>query len=167
MVRQVEMRTVRLCTLKNTCELYGVFTEHNRSLQEMSIQVMTAVTTLNDLFVEMQRYCCEGKYQGCHTNVIQLIAVYCQISFLYLCNFQIFMSSLYIYIPVTHVFETTLADHNWTDGGVKSDASTPIQGSSSVMNDFLRMIFSEIYKLINDNHSSLMRTPGLGSKRLI
>ena len=37
---------------------------------------------------------------------------------------------------VTCVLETTLADHKWTDGGVKSDLSTPIQGSSSVMNDY-------------------------------
>ena len=36
----------------------------------------------------------------------------------------------------TRVFKTTLADHKWTDGGVKSDVSTPIQGSSSVMNDY-------------------------------
>ena len=39
-------------------------------------------------------------------------------------------------ISVTRVLETTLADHKWTDGGVKSDISTPIQGSSSVMNDY-------------------------------
>ena len=39
-------------------------------------------------------------------------------------------------ISVTRVLETTLADHKWTDGGVKSDVSTPIQGSSSVMNDY-------------------------------
>ena len=39
-------------------------------------------------------------------------------------------------ISVTYVLETTLADHKWTDGGVKSDVSTPIQGSSSVMNDY-------------------------------
>ena len=39
-------------------------------------------------------------------------------------------------ISVTRVLETTLADHKWTDGGVKSDVLTPIQGSSSVMNDY-------------------------------
>ena len=39
-------------------------------------------------------------------------------------------------ILVSRVFETTLADPKWTDGGVKSDISTPIQGSSSVMNDY-------------------------------
>ena len=38
-------------------------------------------------------------------------------------------------ISVTCVLETTLADHKWTNG-VKSDVSTPIQGSSSVMNDY-------------------------------
>ena len=32
-------------------------------------------------------------------------------------------------ISVIRVLETTLADHKWTDGGVKSDVSTPIQGS--------------------------------------
>ena len=30
-------------------------------------------------------------------------------------------------ISVTRVLETTLADHKWTDGGVRSDVSTPIQ----------------------------------------
>ena len=42
-------------------------------------------------------------------------------------------------ILVTRVFETTLADPKWTDGGVKSNVSTPIQGSSSVMNDYKRL----------------------------
>ena len=41
-----------------------------------------------------------------------------------------------VVISVTRVLETTLSDHKWTDGGVKSDVSTPIQGSSSVMNDY-------------------------------
>ena len=38
-------------------------------------------------------------------------------------------------ISVTRVLETTLADHKWTDGGVKSDVLTPNQGSSSVMTE--------------------------------
>ena len=42
-------------------------------------------------------------------------------------------------ISVTRVLEITLADHKWTDGGVKSDVSTPIQGPSSVMNDYKNM----------------------------
>ena len=40
---------------------------------------------------------------------------------------------------ITRVLETTLANHKWTDGGVKSDVLTPIQGSSSVMNDYKNM----------------------------
>ena len=39
-------------------------------------------------------------------------------------------------ISVTCVLETTLADHKWTDRRVKSDVLTPIQGSSSVVNDY-------------------------------
>ena len=58
------------------------------------------------------------------------------------CGLQLFICSEHSnsvgegIISVTRVLETTLANHKWTDGGVKSDVSTLIQGSSSVMNDY-------------------------------
>ena len=51
----------------------------------------------------------------------------------YYCTYVLRMCVLHIIITLTRVLETTLADHNWTDGGVKSGVLTPIQGSSSVV----------------------------------
>ena len=58
-------------------------------------------------------------------------------------------------ISVTCVLKTTLADHKWADAGVKSDVSTPIQGPSSVMNDY------------KDTARRLICTTGGGESKLV
>ena len=64
-------------------------------------------------------------------------------------------------ISVTRVLETTLANHKWTDGGVKSGVSTPIQGSSSVMNDYKKRQGS-LYALHGSGESKLSGTKRRG-----